>query len=163
MTNVESPFEKVYSKMIAARSEFVKQLATFKQDELVQKVDNDEWSPLQLAYHIYLTDELAQVQMEQVQNEDNPLLDDILESAPRLTREAELPVSLESILAGMATRREKLFAYLSSLSPETWERPLRQPVFGPLKFYQFVDVLPHHEQQHAQQLASLKLRLQEQK
>ena len=161
MANVENPFEKVRGKMVSARIEFMSQLARFSHDELTKKIPPEEWSPLQLAHHLYINDGLALEQMQQIQDEDNPLVANIGESAPQATREVEPPVSLEAILAGMAARREEIFAYLSSLPTESWERPFHHPAWGQLKFYQFVNVLPQHDTQHAHQLASIKARFQE--
>lgn len=161
MINVERPFEKVRGKMVSARIEFMSQLARFSHDELTKQFTAEEWSPLQLAHHLYIADRLALEQMQQIQNEDNPLLANTGELAPQETRAAEPPVSLESVLSGMAARREEIFAYLSSLSTESWERPAQHPAWGQIKFYQFVNVLPQHDSQHAHQLASIKARFQE--
>ena len=161
MATVENPFQKIRDKLVTARIEFMSQLAKFSNDELTKQFSAEEWSPLQLAHHLYIADGLALEQMQQVQNEDNPLLANTGEVAPQATREAEVPVSLESVLAGMAARREEIFTYLSSLSPEAWERPAQHPAWGQIKFYQFVNVLPQHDLQHARQLASIKARFQE--
>ncbi|HEX6483492.1 MAG TPA: DinB family protein, partial [Ktedonobacteraceae bacterium] len=75
---------------------------------------------------------------------------------PRRTRASEPPASLDAVLAGMAARREELFEYLASLPADAWERPFRHPKWGERKFYQLVNVLPLHDQMHAQQLANLK-------
>ena len=161
MVPVENPFEKTRSKLVSARIEFMSQLAKFSNDELKQQFTDEEWSPLQLAHHIYIADGIALEQMQQIQNEDNPALTDTGEMAPRLTREAELPTSLEPVLSGMAARREEIFAYLSTLPSEAWIRPALHSAWGPIKFYQFVNVLPQHDLQHARQLSSIKARFQE--
>ena len=59
MTTVESPYEKVRRKMVAARIEFMSQLARFSPDELDKHFVEGEWTPLQLAHHLYLADGLA--------------------------------------------------------------------------------------------------------
>ena len=156
MASLENPFAKVRPKMVAARLEFMKQLATFSKDELTKQPSGDEWSPLQLAYHLYIADGLALEQMQLVQSEDNPLIIAAEDEAPRRTRASEPPVSLDAVLAGMAARREELFEYLASLPADAWERPFRHPKLGERKFYQLVNVLPLHEQMHAQQLAHIK-------
>jgi DinB superfamily len=161
MATIENPFEKMRGKLVSARIEFMSQLAKFSNDELKKQFTDEEWSPLQLAHHLYIADGLALEQMQQIQNEDNPLLMNTGEETPRLTREAELPASLEPVLSGMAARREEIFAYLSTLPPESWVRPAQHPAWGPIKFYQFVNVLPQHDQQHARQLSSIKARFQE--
>ena len=56
----------------------------------------------------------------------------------------------------MAARREELFEYLSGLPADVWERPLRHHLWGPMKFYQLVNILYTHDQQHTQQLAAIK-------
>lgn len=161
MAKIDNPFDKIRSKMVSARIEFMSQLAKFSTDELTKQLTADEWSPLQLAHHLYIADGLALEQMQQVQNEDNPLLIDSTEAAPQRTREADTPVSLEAVLAGMAARREEIFTYLASLPADAWERPMQHPAWGQIKFYQLVNILPLHDTQHARQLASLKARFQE--
>ncbi len=156
MTTVERPFEKVRRKMVAARIEFMGQLAKFSKDELSQYTTEGEWSPLQIAYHLYIADGLALEQMRMVQQEDNPLVVNVGEQAPKATREAEPPASLDAVLGGMAARREEIFEFLSALPDEAWERPFRHIEWGERKFYQLVNVLPFHDQQHAQQLAMMK-------
>ena len=156
MATLENPFDKVRHKMVTARIEFMGQLATFSNDELTRQPDGDEWSPLQLAHHLYIADGLALEQMQLVQSEDNPLVVDVREETPRLTRASEPPASLDAVLAGMAARREELFEYLASLPVDAWERPFRHPNWGQLKFYQLVNVLPGHDHMHAQQLTGIK-------
>lgn len=161
MAKIDNQFEKLRPKMVTARIEFMSQLAKFSNDELTKQLDDGEWSPLQLAQHVYIADGLALEQMRQVQAEDNPSLADGTEVAPRLTREADVAVSLEAVLAGMAARREELFAYLASLPADAWERPLRHPAWGQLKFYQLANIIPQHDMQHARQLSNMKARFQE--
>lgn len=156
MTTVESSFEKVRRKMVAARIEFMGQLAKLSKKELTQPCSDNEWSPLQLAYHLYIADGLILEQMRRVQNEDNPLLEDLKKEVPRVTCSEEPPVSLDAVLAGLAARREEIFEYLSGLSEEAWVRPFRHPEWGERKFYQLVNSLPLHDQEHARQLAALK-------
>ena len=156
MATLENPFEKARPKLVAARLEVISQLAKFSHDELTRVPAPGEWSALEIAHHVYVTDGLALEQMRQIQEEENPLLADTGEEAPRLTRASEPPVSLEAVLSGMAARREEVFEYLSSLAPSAWERPFRHPAWGELKFYQMVNTLPQHDQLHARQLADLK-------
>ena len=70
MATVENPYEKVRSKMVAARLEFLSQLATFNNKEIAREPGENEWSPLQLANHLYVADGLALEQMQIVQNGD---------------------------------------------------------------------------------------------
>jgi hypothetical protein len=156
MATVENPFDKVRRKMVAARVEFMEQLAKFRKDEVTRQPAEDEWSPLQLAHHLYIADGLALEQMRIVQNEDNPLVINAEEETPILTRASEPPVSLDAVLAGMAARREEIFEYLASLPVDAWERPFRHPNWGQLKFYQLVNILPAHDRTHAEQLTEIK-------
>ena len=156
MTTVENPYEKVRRKMVAARVEFMGQLAKFSREELKKQPAEGEWSALELANHLYVADGLALEQMQLVQNEENPMIVATEEEAPRLTRSAEPPASLESVMGGMAARREEIFQYLSSLPAEAWERPFRHHAWGERKFYQLVNVLPFHDQLHTQQLVDIK-------
>lgn len=156
MTTVENPYDKVHRKMTAARIEFMGQLAKFREDELTKVFPGEEWTPLQLAYHLYLGDGLALQEMKRVQEEDNPMIVATEEETPRLTRASEPPTTLDAVLAGMAARREEIFEYLSTLPKEAWERPFRHPSWGQRKFYQMVNILPMHDQMHAQQLAAMR-------
>jgi DinB superfamily len=156
MATVENPYEKVRRKMVTARIEFMGQLAKFGNDELTKQPAEGEWSALELANHLYTADGLALEELRQVQDEENPLVLPAEEEAPRRTRASVPPTSLDSVLAGMAARREELFEYLSTLPPEVWERPFQHPSWGQLKFYQLVNILPMHDQMHAQQLVAIK-------
>ena len=156
MATTEKPFDKVRRKMVAARIEFLGQLAKFSNEELQQRPAEGEWSPIELAYHLYVADGLALEQMQLVQTEDNPEILAPEEEAPRRTRAGEPAASLDSVLAGMAARREEIFQYLSTLPVEAWERPFRHHTWGQRKFYQLVNVLPTHDQLHTQQLAEIR-------
>ncbi|SRR5258708_18492069 len=155
----ETPFEKTRHKLVSARIELMSRLARFGHDELTLAPNPGEWSALEVAYHVYIADGVALEQLQQVQEEDNPEVAEIEKEAQRLTLGSQPPVSLDAVLAGMAARREELFEYLNTLAPEAWERPLRHDAWGPLKFYQLVNVLPKHDQLHARQLEELKTAL----
>ncbi|HEX4206077.1 MAG TPA: DinB family protein [Ktedonobacteraceae bacterium] len=160
MTTVERPFDRVRQKMVTARIELMAQLARFSASELTQSVAENEWSPLQIAHHLYIVDGLALEQMKRVQDEDNPLIIPLEEEGPRQTNHAELPASLDVVLAGMAARREDTFTYLADLPDQAWERPCQHKTWGQMKFYQLVNVLPKHDQGHAAQLSKLKARIE---
>lgn len=159
MATLENPFEKVRPKMVAARIELISQLAKFEQAELTLTAAESEWSALDIAQHVYVTDGLLLDQLRLIQSEENPLIVAPEEEAPRLTRASESPVSLEAVLTGMAARREDLFEYLSTLPSADWERPFRHPHWGQLQCYQLVNILPQHDQAHTRQLADLKAAL----
>lgn len=156
MALLEKPFEKVRPKMVAARLELMSQLAKFSPGELRCLPQAGEWSALEIAHHVYITDGLSLELMCRVQSEENPLVAAQEEEGPQRTRESEPPVSLDAVLAGMAARREEIFEYLNALPPAAWERPFRHPDWGQLKFYQMVNILPQHDRLHAQQLANLR-------
>ena len=153
----ERSFDKARRKLVTARIELIGQLAKFSQDQLTQSPIEGEWSPLQIAHHVYITEGLALEQIHRVQNEDNPFIPDISSDSPQQHLElAEAPPSLEAILTGMAARREELFQYLSDLPEDGWLRPLQHAEWGKLKFYQLANVLSIHDQQHAKQLMKIK-------
>ncbi|MDQ2715735.1 MAG: DinB family protein [Chloroflexota bacterium] len=160
MATMENPFGKARQKMVAARIAFMAQLAKFHTADLDKRPAEDAWSPLELANHLYIADGLALEQMQRVQNEDNPQIVATEEETPRLTRASEPPTSLDAVLAGMAARREEIFEYLTSLSPQAWERPFRHHAWGQRQFYQLVNVLPFHDQQHTEQLIAIREQIQ---
>lgn len=153
----ESSFEKVRRKLVAARVQLIGQLAKFSQEELQQSPGEGEWSPLQIAHHVYITEGLVLEQAHRVQDEDNPSLPDVSADSPQQQSElAEQSPSLEIILSGLAARREELLEYLSTLSEEAWTRPFYKAKWGDCKFYQLVNVLPIHDSQHTEQLEKIK-------
>jgi hypothetical protein len=155
MATLENPFAKARPHMVAARLEVLSQLARFAPGELTLKASQDAWSALELAHHIYITDGLFLQALQEVQQIDNPHIPEIA-ATPQSTHEAEPPVSFEAVLSGMAARREEIFEFLQALPPEAWERPLHYAQAGQLQFYQLVNQMPLHDQEHARQLASLK-------
>ena len=156
----ESSFAKARRKLVTTRIELMGQLAKFSQEELQQGPTEGEWSPLQIAHHVYITEGLVLERVHRVQDEDNPSLPDASADSPEQQSQlAEPPPSLEIILSGLAARREELFEYLSTLSEDAWTRPFQHPKWGDSKFYQLVNVLPIHDQQHTQQLAEIKAAL----
>jgi len=72
MATLENPFEKVRPKMVAARIELLSAAGKVQADELTRSPEQDEWSALEIANHVYLADGLALEQMQLVQDEDNP-------------------------------------------------------------------------------------------
>ena len=91
MTNVDNPYEKVRRKMVAARIEFLGQLAKINKSELKKRPADGEWSPIELANHLYITDGLALEQLKLVQSEDNPMVVATEEEAPRMTNAPTRP------------------------------------------------------------------------
>ena len=106
--------------MVAARIEFMAQLAKFSKDELRKQPIEGEWSPLELAHHLYIADGLALQNMRLVQDEDNPMVVAPEQEAPRLTRSSESPVSLESSAWQAWQRDAKRFS-------STWPPCLSKP------------------------------------
>lgn len=160
MTTAEKPFAKARRKLVDARIQFLSQLAKFSKKELTQTAPGEDWTPIQIAHHLYIADGLALDELKRVQQEDNPLIADLREETPRQTEAAEPPVSLDAVMAGMAARREALFEFLSQLPDEAWERPFQDKSKGQLKFYQLVNILPKHEEIHTEQLTKIKAAMQ---
>ncbi|GAC1370047.1 MAG: hypothetical protein PVS3B1_19050 [Ktedonobacteraceae bacterium] len=151
---VEEAFDRVRRRMVAARIEFMGQLATFGKAELTAQAD--EKSPVHISHLLYIIDGLALEQMQRVQEEDNPLLENFAAQVPAVARRMQAPRSLDAVLAGMAARREEMFEYLASLPADAWERPFHHQEWGTHKFHHLVNMLPLYDQQHTRQLAALK-------
>lgn len=159
MTTAEKPFAKARRKLVDARIQFLSQLAKFSKQELTQTAPGEDWTPIQIAHHIYIADGLLLEALKRVQQEDNPLVS-VVEEAPRQTEAAEPPASLDAVMAGMAARREATLEFLSQLPDEAWERPLQEKSKGPMKFYQLVNGISNHEQSHIEQLTKIKSAMQ---
>ncbi|HEY7416443.1 MAG TPA: DinB family protein, partial [Ktedonobacteraceae bacterium] len=109
MTTAEKPFAKAHRKLVDARIQFLGQLAKFSKAELTQPAQGEEWTPIQVAQHLYIADGLILDELKRVQQEDNPLIAALEEEMSRQINAAEPPVSLDAVMAGMAARREALF------------------------------------------------------
>lgn len=158
MVGNEHPFVHVRRKMVVARIEFMSRLAAFTPTQLTQSMVDDELSPLSIAHHLHEVDSLALQAMHSVQEQDNPLLPDLLEAPARSIQKKSEYNSLEAVLTAMVVQREQLFTYLASLSLSSWLRPCHFYDAELRTFYQLVSILPLHDQQHARQLAMLKAR-----
>ncbi|HLZ62047.1 MAG TPA: DinB family protein [Ktedonosporobacter sp.] len=151
----EHSYEQIRQKLVTARNNFMGQLAKFEKDELLLQPGENEWSALQVALHLSIVDGLALEEIKRVQWEENPLIVRLDQIAPRMTEEAELPASLDIVLADMAAKREGIFAFLKQLPKEAWERRCRYENWGQLTFAQFIDGLVQHDRLHTEQLAKI--------
>src|SRR5207237_10812043 len=102
MTIVDNPYEKVRRKMVAARIEILGQLAKINKSELKKRPTDGEWSPIELANHLYITDGLALQQLKLVQSEDNPLVVSTEGEAPGMPTASERTAAHEPVLGCMA-------------------------------------------------------------
>src|SRR5579864_3922265 len=153
----ESAFARAQRKMVAARIEFLAALARVNPEELVTPV-GEEWSPLQIAYHLSITDGLALEQMHRIQEEDNPHIINITEIVPHTPKSILPSLSLASVLATMMAQREETFCYLSSLPETAWERSFRHEQWGQCKFSQFVNLLSLQDKMATRQLETIRNR-----
>jgi hypothetical protein len=153
MASEEITFEQVWWRMVAARLEFMCQLAKFRADELERPPQNGGSSPLQVVMQVYMTDGLILEQLRSVQEEDNPSISRMISPLP--TSVAEPFVTLEKLLTDMATRRTTIFQYLASLSEAGWKHSLHHKAWGVLDFCQLASLLALYDQQHTQQLVAL--------
>ena len=153
-----SAFARAQRKMIAARIEFLAALARVQPAELSIAPTGEEWSPLQIVYHLSVTDGLALEQMHRIQEEDNPQIVHIAEFAPYMPTNTLPSLSLASVLATMTAQREATFRYLSNLPETAWERSFQQEKWGQRKFHQFVNLLPLHDKMATRQLETIRNR-----
>jgi hypothetical protein len=159
ITAGERSFDKVRRKMVMARIEFLGHLAKFRREALRKRPGENEWSPLEITYHLYLTEGLILEQMRRVQEEDGELsLESVASAEPHIAPD-ETALSLENVLASLAARREETFEYLSALPDDAWIRPLRHEDWGEMKFYQLANLLAQHDQTHSQQLIAVREKL----
>jgi hypothetical protein len=154
----ESAFVRVQRKMVAARIEFLAILARFQPAELFIAPAGEEWSPLQIAYQLSITDSLALEQMRFIQEEEHPQIVNIAELVPHITSSISSSLSLASVLATMTAKREAIYRYLSDLPDAAWERSFHQEQWGERKFYQFVNLLPLHDKMAMRQLETIWVR-----
>lgn len=151
-----SSFTRAQRKMVAARIEFLAALARIQPADLSVTPTEEEWSPLQIAYHLSITDGLALEQMHRIQEEDNPQIANIADIALHILTNSSSHLSLVSILATMTAQREAIFRYLSNLPETAWERSFQQEQWGLRKFQQFVNLLPLQDKMATRQLGTWK-------
>jgi hypothetical protein len=151
----KSVFVRLQRKMFMARIEFLVALARVQPADLSLTPPGEEWSPLQIAYHLSITDGLALEQMRRIQGEDNPHIVHIAEFTPHVPTTTLSSLSLASILATMTAQREATFHYLSNLPEAAWERSFQQEKWGQRKFHQFVNLLPLHDKMATRQLETI--------
>ncbi len=155
MTVEATSFEQIRRRMTAARIAFIGRLAKFNRAELSQMPADGSWSPLQIAYHLYLADGRALAQMQRVQSEVDPHFTDTDYTLPSPVA-VEPELTLEMVLAGLAARREEIFEFLATLTSDSWQRPYHNCSDEQCSFLQLVDELPAHDEEHTQQLLTLK-------
>ena len=158
MVTENSAFARAQRKMVAARIEFLAALARVQATELCSVPPGEEWSPLQIAYHLAITDGLALEQMRRIQEEENPYIINITEITPHVSKSILSSLSLASVLTTMTAQREATFCYLSSLSETAWERSFQHEQWGQRKFYQFVNLLSLHDKMATRQLETIQNR-----
>src|SRR5215472_6152944 len=105
----KSTFARVQRKMVAARIEFLAALARVQPANLSIVPTEEEWSPLQIAYHLSIVDSLALEQMHRIQEEDNPVIVHITEFTPHIHTVLLPSLSLASVLTTMTVQREVIF------------------------------------------------------
>jgi len=154
----KSAFVRAQRKMVAARIEFLAALAHIQYTDLSITPTEEEWSPLQIADHLSITDGLALEQMLSIQEEDNPHIVNITEIAALMPISDSSSLSLTSVLATMTAQREAIFRYLASLPETAWERPFLHEHWGQRKFYQFVNLLPLQDKMATRQLETIRNR-----
>ncbi|GCE26599.1 hypothetical protein KDA_20830 [Dictyobacter alpinus] len=155
MAGIESPFVKVRRKLVMARIEFMGHLAAFKHEDFARPLTTAGESPLLIAHHLSTIEGIALKQLQDIQTQDNPQLDTLIQLLPVNVKTVEPPLTLDGVLEEMAVCRKELFAYLAQVSPEVWERPFIFSSWGPRKFYQLVNMLPLHDRQHSRQLITM--------
>lgn len=159
MSGIEAPFAALRRKMVVARIDFMSQLAAFRHEDLTRSCAEDGISPLLITHHLLITDIMALQHMQRIQTEDNPQFETFIQLLPVETTEVEQPLILKEVLTKMDAQRNEIFSYLAQLPPEGWERPFTSVLWGPRKFYQFVNVLPLHDRQHSRQLVTIRTQL----
>ncbi|GCF10435.1 DinB family protein [Dictyobacter arantiisoli] len=154
MAALEIPFVRVRRKMVAARIDFMSQLAVFHHEDLLRPFTDDGITPLMVVQHLIDADRKILQQLRRVQEDDNPLFDTFAHLLPVLVDSAQPAPSLDEALRDMVQCRDELFAYLSQLPASAWERPFHSNSWGVRKFSQLVNTLPLHDRQHSRQLST---------
>lgn len=159
MMTEESLFVRTQRKMVTARIHFLARLTRFQPAALSISPIMDEWSPLQIAYHLSIIDTLALEQMHTIQEEDNPYIENLAELAYHIATAgiSSDPPSLTTVLATMTSKRTAMFRYLATLPDSAWDRTFQYEQWGRRKFYQFVNILHLFDKMSTSQLETQRL------
>ncbi|MBX3064278.1 MAG: HAD-IA family hydrolase [Anaerolineae bacterium] len=113
--------------------------------------DPNEWSPLEIAYHLRESERTVQrPRLQRIAAEDNPFI-----SPPRTPfAPASLDLSGEdgyAILQEFWNERCKTLNFIYELPTEAWTRPARHSVFGPTTLLEMAHFTARHDHLHITQ------------
>lgn len=149
--------EDLYSpeQAIAALTAFPQQVVNLVQDmnhaQMFIPERPGEWNMRDLLRHLYLTQELIAVRVEQIMAEDNPTLKGLALWA--VTDQDD--ISGAEFLAKYRASRDQMLARLQHLHPQDWWRPCFHDEFGPMTLLHQVVYFARHERSHVPQMHAI--------
>lgn len=117
-----------------------------------QYPDPDEWSPIEVVYHLLDSERTVQrPRLERILNDDNPFLS--APSPPPAPRQMDLPdLSGKEIALLFAQERQQTIDLLSKIEDWEWKREARHSVLGPTNLLEMAAFTTRHDRLHITQL-----------
>ncbi len=111
-----------------------------------------EWSPGEVMCHLRDVDaEVNLSRLEKVINEQNPFLPG-QDTDPWAEIREYRNQDGWSALQEFTSVRKSLLSLLENIEPQSWNRPARHAIFGPMKLYELVNIIAGHDILHIQQV-----------
>ncbi len=110
-----------------------------------------EWSARDIICHLRDHDkEEDRRRLERILTEDNPFLSANYDPWAHAHNYTDVPVELG--MRDLVRSRAGLVEWLSGLPDEAWNRPARNPIFGPTTFEEMVRFTTEHDRTHLRQM-----------
>ncbi|HEY3231678.1 MAG TPA: DinB family protein [Roseiflexaceae bacterium] len=113
---------------------------------------SDEWCLADVIAHLGFIEERYLARLRRIVEQDNPY-------EPYLHPDAgahDLTRSLADLCAEFAARRAETLAFLADLDQRDWGRPLVHETIGPTRLRDQVQALVTHDNQHLEQIVTLR-------
>lgn len=116
----------------------------------------DDWCVADVVAHLGYVEPLYLARLRRIAEQDNPYE---LHLHPNTTAH-DLARPLSELFDEFAARRAEMLAFLAGLNQRDWGRPLVHETVGPTKLRDQVQALVTHDNNHLEQIVTLRERLE---
>ncbi|WP_456279229.1 DinB family protein [Bacillus sp. AK128] len=153
------------------REDLIKSVSGFTDQQLNERVDEDNWSIMQNLEHLLLMERLITSSISyQLANENSkPTQPKPIHFTINRSRKVKAPsnlepssafISLTEIVNKLSESRENLIQVVKDVSDEVLEnKSFDHPIFGGLSLKQWVEFIGFHEKRHLEQIEEIKQQL----
>ncbi|NBI27479.1 DinB family protein [Chengkuizengella marina] len=151
------------------RKKLIQTVESLNDEQINQKLTNDDWSIVQILHHLYLTEYAIQAGFNHViqKNKQNPttiksfeIVTDrtIKRAAPDHIQPTDQYMSKQEILRLLSESRNQLIGILNQIEDYSLlsNLSMSHPFLGRLNLDQYLEFIGVHEQRHIKQIEELK-------